>query len=123
MKNEVIIDLDNDSTNWCRDVFENIDYKNFVKEAIDLIYITGQQLRERGVDLDAALNEVHRSNLSKKVKHAQLDDELNIARKRYRLASYKICYGDYVLKDLSTGKVIKPTTYSKAVITDKIIGK
>lgn len=104
----------------------DVNNEDFVKEAIDLIYITAQQLRQRGVDVDAALAEVHRSNLSKRI---HLDDfnhvshELDTARERYPdatlVGSDDPNYG--VLKCASSNKVIKPTTYTPAKLGLRIL--
>lgn len=95
----------------------------FVKEGIDVIYAMSQQLRERGVDLDAALAEVHRSNMSKAISIYEPElahSELIEARKRYPKAEL-IPNGEYfVLKCAETGKVIKSTTYSPANITPRL---
>ncbi len=96
--------------------------ENFVKEGLDVIYAMTQQLRERGVDIDAGLAEVHRSNMSKTVDFHDLKDELNEARKRYPDAVLiPLDNGRYVMKSPSQGKVIKPACYSSAVITEAII--
>ncbi len=96
--------------------------KDFVKEGLDVIYAMTQQLRERGVDIDAGLAEVHRSNMSKTVDFHDLKDELNEARKRYPDAvPIPLDNGRYVMKSPSQGKVIKPACYSSAVITEAII--
>lgn len=98
---------------------------DIVKEAIDTIYIAAQQLRLMGVDVDAALAEVHRSNMSKTLPldgSVKLSDELEIARKRYPKAGIKEGQRKAVLICGDTNKVIKPTTYSQAVITPKMIG-
>ncbi len=98
---------------------------NAVKEAIDIIYIAAQQLRLMGVDVDAALAEVHRSNMSKALPldgSVKLSDELEIARRRYPQAGIKEGQRKAVLMCGETNKVIKPTTYSKAVITPQMIG-
>ena len=97
-----------------------------VKEAIDIIYITCQQLRERGVDVDTALEEVHRSNMSKMVNYSYLEDEVITAKSRYPNADWHYAGSNdsedfYVIKCADTGKVIKPTTYSPAIITDAMI--
>lgn len=90
-----------------------------IKEAIDIIYITAQQLRERGVDVDAALAEVHRSNMSKSlpIDSGVCEREYEIAEKRYPDVKVSHCNSGWLLKCGKTGKVIKPTTYSPAVIT------
>ncbi len=97
-----------------------------VKELIDTIYITAQQLRLMGVDVDAALAEVHRSNMSKALPldgSVKLSDELEIARRRYPSAGIKEGQRKAVLMCGETNKVIKPTTYSAAVITPQMIGE
>lgn len=94
---------------------------NFVKEGLDLIYATAQQLRERGVNVDLGLAEVHRSNMSKTLSIYDPDSayyELKEAKKRYPDAEL-IPHGNvYVIKCKASGKVIKPSTYSKAVIDE-----
>lgn len=96
-----------------------------VKEAIDNIYITGQQLTERNIDVDACLAEVHRSNMSKRVHIDDIDRELEIAQERYPNIMTAVCSDNpeyVVMKCADTGKVIKPSTYSAAVITLEMIG-
>lgn len=98
---------------------------NAVKEAIDCIYIAAQQLRLMGVDIDSALKEVHRSNMSKALPldgSVSIDKELEIARERYPNAGVKHGQRKAVLICGDTNKVIKPTTYSPAVITKEILG-
>ncbi len=96
--------------------------QNFVKEGLDVIYAMTQQLRERGVDIDAGLAEVHRSNMSKVVEDGSLEGEIATAKKRYPdVIAQPISEGRYVMKSPSQGKVIKPTCYSSAVITEAII--
>lgn len=94
------------------------------KELTDIRYITGQQMDEYGMDVTALDKEVHRSNMSKTVDVEFLDEEISIALCRYPHARYSCVEPEvYVIKCADTGKVIKPTTYSPAVITDKMIGK
>ncbi|CAL9980505.1 hypothetical protein VPH1244_0054 [Vibrio phage 1244] len=96
--------------------------KDFVKEGLDVIYAMTQQLRERGVDVDAGLAEVHRSNMSKVVEENDLEAEMITAEKRYPdVMAYPIGNHRYVLKSPSQGKVVKPTRYSPAAITPEII--
>jgi len=90
-----------------------------IKEAIDTIYITCQQLRERGVNVEAALAEVHRSNMSKQVLWSS-SSELETAKRRYPNAELVENGEILVMKCADTGKVIKPTTYSPAVITPEM---
>lgn len=99
---------------------------DIVKESIDVIYVLAQRLVRMGVDVDTALTEVHRSNMSKALPldgSVKLSDELEIARKRYPQAGIKEGQKVAVLMCGETNKVIKPTTYSKAVITPQIIGE
>lgn len=99
-----------------------------VKEAIDTIYITAQKLREVGVNVDASLAEVHRSNMSKVLTtdsvHA-LNNELSVAVERYRDAELIPVDGGYVMYSKSQQKVIKPTKtyYSEARITPDVYGE
>lgn len=104
---------------------KGFDTNAVVKETIDTIYIAAQQLRLMGVDVDAALAEVHRSNMSKALPldgSVKLSDELEIARRRYPQAGIKEGQRKAVLMCGETNKVIKPTTYSKAVITPQMLG-
>lgn len=95
---------------------------NFVKESLDVIYAMSQQLRERGVDLDAGLAELHRSNMSKTVEMNDLQEEIEIAKERYPdITTVALSDNRYVLKCAISGKVIKPTRYSPAEITPAII--
>ena len=98
--------------------------ENYIKEAIDIIYVTAQQLRMHGVDIDAALNEVHRSNMSKRIIADSIEDakvELYRAQDRYPNAAITLTHDcQLTLCDLGTGKIIKPTTYSPAVITKEM---
>ena len=106
-------------------VLENPNKGNIVKEALDTVYIAIQQLRERGVDVDKGLAELHRSNMSKKIDIYDGESaikELEIARERYPEAQLIPHSDKYVLKDAATGKVIKPTCYSEANMTKGIIG-
>lgn len=100
---------------------EVINKANVAKEMADIVYVTIQRMRRMGMDVDAILNEVHRSNLSKRVMLADKDMELNIARARYPNAdiTYSVD-GMCVIRDRLTGKVIKPTHYSPAVITEEM---
>lgn len=97
---------------------------NAFKEMEDIRYITGQQMTELGGDVSAIGDEVHRSNMSKSVSAGDVVRELEIARERYPAAidTTQDCEV-FVLKCSETGKVIKPTIYSAAVITDSMIGK
>ena len=100
----------------------DVNEANVVKEALDVVYITLQQLRERGVDLDAGLAELHRSNTSKTVSSESVGDELGVALLRYPDAKWvQLSDGRCVVGCQESGKVIKPTTYSPAVITPAII--
>lgn len=96
---------------------------NAAKELEDIRYITGQQMAECGMDVQGIGDEVHRSNMSKKVDAKDCVKELDIALKRYPKAydSTKD-YKTFVLKCAETGKVIRPTTYKPALITGKMIG-
>lgn len=96
-----------------------------VKESLDVVYVLTQRLRRMGVDVDAALAEVHRSNMSKALPldgSVKLSNELEIARRRYPYAGIKEGQRKAVLMCGETNKVIKPTTYSEAVITPQMIG-
>ncbi len=101
-----------------------VDRADFVKEGLDIVYATLQQLTERGVDVGAGLAELHRSNMSKTVSADQVMDEVTIAEERYPdVEAIALADGRYVLKSPSIGKVVKPTTYSAANISPDIIKK
>ncbi|MGO1190316.1 hypothetical protein [Vibrio casei] len=142
---------------------------NHLKEAIDIIYITANQMRAMGYDIDehvkialadkcdgttmiisamvhglrtylsaqkmadviastieycerlgydweSAFLEVHRSNTSKVVSRKDAIGELSIAKDRYPNAHIVELQQYFLLKCGDTGKIIKPTCYSAAVI-------
>ena len=103
----------------------NPNLNNAFKELEDIRYITGQQAAEYGADVSMIGAEVHRSNMSKSLdiyNNTAAFKELDIARKRYPDAQL-IPHGDkYILKCAESGKVIKPSCYSPAVITKQMIG-
>lgn len=89
--------------------------ENTVKELTDVLYITMQRMTSHGVDVEACLHEVHRSNMSKLVDKSMLSVELEVAKVRYpNVVSFETKEGVYVLKDELTGKVVKPTSYTEA---------
>lgn len=94
---------------------DQISKENVVKEGLDVVYVMLQRLRRMGVDLDANFAELQRSNMSKTVPLDMLADEVLIARERYPGAvGVQISDTLGVIRDPSTGKVVKPTTYSAA---------
>lgn len=95
-----------------QDILNEQSLQTIVKEMIDVIYVTAQQLSALGVDADVQLKAVHRSNMSKLVTKDH-EKELEIAKMRYPNA---VVVWDSVLQDSVTGKVIKPTTYNAADI-------
>ena len=102
---------------------EEVNLHNLAKELTDILYITSQRMLTHGMDVDALLAEVHRSNMSKQVPIDQSVTELTLAKERYPEAIYSLVSGDLgVLTDKATGKVIKPSCYSAAVITDEMVG-
>lgn len=99
-----------------------INKANVVKEMADIIYVTAQRMRRMGMDVDAVMNEVHRSNMSKMVGSDFIDQELELARERYPDAiSQLVEDGVHVIRDPNTGKIVKPLCYSAAVITPEMI--
>lgn len=105
---------------------ENPNLLNAAKEITDLRYIAGQQAEQSSFDVDALDKEVHRSNLSKSIPLHQEEiafHELEIARKRYPNAELVRSIDCYIIQDSVSHKVIKPTTYTAAVVTDKMIGR
>ncbi len=104
---------------------EVLNKPNIVKESLDVIYVLAQRLRRMGVDVDASLDEVHRSNMSKTVAPEDVDAEIELALPRYpgvraELLSEGVYAGRYVLRCCYSGKVIKPSTYSPAVIVEGV---
>ena len=108
---------------WIDRPIEEVNLHNLAKELTDILYITSQRMLTHGMDVDALLAEVHRSNMSKQVPIDQSVTELTLAKERYPEAIYSLVSGDQgVLTDKATGKVIKPSCYSAAVITDEMVG-
>ncbi|MGL5323570.1 MAG: hypothetical protein ACRC91_02415 [Aeromonas sp.] len=98
-----------------------IDQANVAKEMADIIYVTAQRMRRMGMDVDAIMEEVHRSNMSKRVASDRIDTELNIARHRYPNAiAVKVDGGCHVIRDPDTGKVVKPECYSPAELVEGV---
>lgn len=96
---------------------EELDKAAGAKELTDNLYITMQQMSAMGLDIPACLTEVHRSNLSKTVPLVEVDKYLEEVKERYP-AAYAVPMGDVaVLRCGDTGKVIKPSCYSEALIT------
>lgn len=92
---------------------------NGAKELTDILYITMQRMVAHGLNPEALLAEVHRSNMSKRVHRNALENEMLIALQRYPAAEAKHLRDDwFVLKDKTTGKVIKPQYYLPADIPD-----
>lgn len=108
------------------DEFDGLDDKdinaaNVAKEMADIIYVAGQRMRRMGMDVDAIMAEVHRSNMSKLVAMENKDMELNIARDSYPDAVLERAGdGVCVIRDPNTGKVVKPQCYSPAEITEEM---
>lgn len=106
------------------DVIDKPNLHNAAKELDDIRYITGQQMDQSGFDVDAIDAETHQSNMSKTITIDQIDYELEVAKKRYPHAvAIEVVPGVAVLRCTKTNKVIKPTTYEPAVITDGMIGR
>ena len=121
------VTIDVDADGYClvlvdREI-ENPNLNNAFKELEDIRYITGQQMTELGGDVAAIGNEVHQSNVSKQVDALYVAKELEVALERYPDAvDVTLDSETFVINCQKTGKVIKPTTYSPAVITDEMIG-
>jgi phosphoribosyl-ATP pyrophosphohydrolase len=99
---------------------EEVDKSAAIKEMADIIYITAQRMRAMGVDVDAVMAEVHRSNMSKTVPLKDADKELEIARQRYPNVYKEEGQRYVVLRCADTGKVVKPSCYSPAVISEEM---
>ena len=96
----------------------DFDVVNTTKESMDVVYITLQGLKARGVDLDGALKELHRSNMSKTVPENILGKEIELARERYPDVEARVVEGSlFVLYSPSQNKVVKPSCYSPADLT------
>lgn len=96
---------------------------NTTKEALDTVYITLQGLKSRGVDLDGAMKELHRSNMSKTVPEHLLGKEIEIARERYPDVEARLVEGSlFVLYSPNQTKVVKPSCYSPADLTPFLKG-
>ena len=91
-----------------------------VKELLDTIYITAQQLSAYGVDIDAGLAELHRSNLSKTVPLEYAEEYVLEANARYPQIAVTNKGKCAILRCVNTGKVIKTSIYSPAVITSEM---
>lgn len=98
-----------------------INLPNVAKEFADVIYVAAQRMRRMGFDVDAIMAEVHRSNMSKTVPLGEIESELINARQRYPDAYIQEGQRYAVLRCAATNKVIKPTTYSTANITDEML--
>jgi hypothetical protein len=100
-----------------------VDIGNAFKELEDIRYLTGQQSSEYGCDVTSVGDEVHRSNLSKRISIFEPElalSELEHAKKRYPDAEL-VPHGDwFVIKCKETGKVVKPSIYSPAIITKEM---
>lgn len=101
---------------------DNPDKANAGKELGDIRYITGQRATEYGYKIFDIDQEVHRSNMSKAIS-GDIELHLEIARERYPHAHCFIAGNKHVMKCTKTGKVIKPATYSPAVITPDMWGE
>lgn len=89
--------------------------ENSVKELLDVIYATSQQLRGMGVDIDLGLSELHTSNMSKLVPYEELAKEIHIARERYfDVEAIEVEKDLFRLYSPSQNKVVKPTCYRPA---------
>lgn len=100
---------------------KDVDKANVAKEMADIIYVTAQRMRRMGMDVDAIMGEVHRSNMSKRVASDRIDTELNVARQRYPQAiAVNVGGGCHVIRDPITGKVVKPECYSPADLLEGV---
>lgn len=86
------------------------------KNIIALVAATISYMKILGYKWQLILEEVHRSNMSKTVPYAQVEEELKAVRERYPNAYIVEGQQDCILKCADTNKVIKPSCYSKAVI-------
>lgn len=103
---------------------QNPNLKAYAKELTDILYITMERMTALHFNLEQLLNAVHQSNMSKTITIDQIDYELDVAKKRYPYtAVIEVAPGVAVLRCTKTNKVIKPTTYEPAVITDEMIGR
>lgn len=109
------------------DAVECPNQRNIAKEMTDIRYITGQQEAAAGYDVEGMDSTVHCSNMSKGIPdylgRAFAEDQLKIAKGKYPDAELTHVGNYYIMRDTKTGKVIKPTTYHKAVIGYDLINK
>ena len=90
-----------------------------VKEALDvLVTVVGllQKMQNRGYDIEAAANEVGANNLSKYPKqHTDAMQSLQDLAKQgvNAYVAFNPVYNCYVIRDVETGKVRKPSNYVK----------
>lgn len=90
-----------------------------VKEALDvLVTVVGllQKMQNRGYDIEAAANEVGANNLSKYPNlHSDATQSLQDLAKQgvNAYVAYNPVYNCYVIRDVETGKVRKPSNYVK----------
>ena len=120
------IDLINDEVLEAEEEAQKDDIKGFAAELTDIIYITAQRMKAHGFDINALLEEKHRSNMSKVIPLSDSVEDIEMymaeIEERYPNAELYPVHGGYILKCKDTGKVIKPSCYSKAVITNDMIG-
>jgi len=95
---------------------------NAAKELTDILYITMQQMRAMGIDIHACLEEVHRSNLSKRVPASDVDQYLEEVEVRYPNAIAIVKDHKAVLRCTDSNKIIKPSCYSPAQIKRSMVG-
>ncbi len=94
-----------------------LDKVNVVKELTDILYITMQQMTQLGLDVEACITEVHRSNMTKTIKKERIESELQFAKERYPSAVSAQVGDVFVMRDPTTNKIVKPQGYTPADMT------
>lgn len=97
---------------------QDINFPAWVKECCDIGYITYQGLRAMGIDLDACMDEVHRSNMSKALpitvdNHVVEEQKLKL-QERYDSVIIVETETALLFKNESNGKLLKTAYYSPA---------
>lgn len=97
---------------------QDINFAAWVKECCDIGYITYQGLRAMGIDLDACMDEVHRSNMSKSLpitvdNHVVEEQKLKL-QERYDSVIIVETETALLFKNESNGKLLKTDYYSPA---------
>lgn len=117
------LDLINEEHQELNYAIENGDFTETIDALADLIVVIGGMACRFGIDLDAASEIVHKSNMSKlctseeeaeKTVQWYLENEKRYDSPYYELASDNV---HYVVRNRSTGKILKNINYLPADFT------